>query len=217
MVTVKPLTAASPYVIGSTMTPLTGLGAWTWSSFNTNTKTSILTGDSTIDALRVILQGKSTAPESDLYAIKDPESFGGITPDNTALGGPVVIPGNYPDTTTSPDQSKPVVTHIYALGGPVGIYKVARVVDENTIEIHDPANSASGVFAVGNPIEAICQYLPQWTRAEFTIATGATLTVIGADGSAVSFGEGRVCVEDKNGLGAILCSSDVTSSVILST
>jgi len=74
--------------------------------------------------------------------IQDPSSFGGINPDNSANGGPIVTAGAYGTTTTSPEMSSPLMTH-YIDGGVQRVWKIAYVISDSKIALVDPFNEAA--------------------------------------------------------------------------
>ncbi len=83
--------------------------------------------------VRTQLQGQET------YA--DTYRFGGISPDNSATGGPRVISSDYMQTTYVPNVGAPLMDAVYVNN--VGIAKIERFVDNNIGSIiADP----TGVF-----------------------------------------------------------------------
>ncbi len=207
-------------LVGPTMTPVTITGTWQFIYHNPESKISYLQGSGGT-AIEQILQGKSGAA-TDRYAITNPASFGGITQDNTPYGGPNVINGAYPSTTTSPAQNNPVITHIYptpgfALGS-MEIFKVDTVISGSKIAVNDPGNKAAAAFAIASQALGVSKFLPLWTRIEIHIGAGAAPVVLKTtQGDDVELQAGvHTFIDVYNGVEPMLVDPPADISIILS-
>lgn len=94
------------------------------------------------DLLKLLLQGLFIVDATG-YAVQDPSTFGGLTPDNTANGYTTPTYGQYAVSTTMPNSNAPAVNYIVCPG--LFIAEVLQVIDDNTMIVKDPSGYIASV------------------------------------------------------------------------